>query len=166
MQDSTATLENDFGVTPKWLSRMYREAPVGLCLLDRELRYVFINEWLAEINGTSVEGHLGRTVRQVLPDVAAGVETQLRHVLETREPVIEGIVEAETQAFPGQKRIFQHNYYPVVADDGVVVGVSCAVQDVTERNRAQESARLAAEIIDHMAEGVQLTQTDTREILF
>lgn len=119
------------------------EVPVGLCFLDRELRYVFINEWLAKLNGTSVEGHLGRTIGEVLPEVAAGAELQLRHVLETGEPIIEGTVEAQTPADPGQKRLFQHNYYPVVADDGTMVGVSCAVQDITQRKWAEEALQLA-----------------------
>ncbi len=124
------------------------EAPIGLCFLDRELRYVFINEWLAELNGTSVEGHLGRTIREVLPEVAAEAESQLRHVLETGEPVIDGTVEAETPANPGQRRVFQHNYYPVVGDDGTVLGVSCAVQDFTDRKRAEEALRLAHEELE------------------
>ena len=35
------------------LHHVYREAPVGLCYLDRDLRYVQINDWLAAINGLS-----------------------------------------------------------------------------------------------------------------
>ncbi len=128
------------------------EAPVGLCFLDRELRYVFINEWLAELNGTSVEGHLGRTVGEVLPEVAAGAELQLRSVLKTGVPVINGTVEAETPAEPGQKRIFQHNYYPVLGDDGTVVGVSCAVQDITERERAEQALRKTHEELEQRLE--------------
>lgn len=31
----------------KMLKRVYRTAPIGLCLLDTELRYVHINEWHA-----------------------------------------------------------------------------------------------------------------------
>ena len=41
------------------LETLYRTAPIGLVLLDRELRFLRINEMLAEINGPSVEEHLG-----------------------------------------------------------------------------------------------------------
>ncbi len=38
---------------------VYSHAPVGLCYFDSELRYVQINEWLARINGLSVEERPG-----------------------------------------------------------------------------------------------------------
>ncbi len=115
------------------LERLYAIAPVGLCYFDTDLRFLYINEWLARINGLSVEAHLGQTIDEVLKDVAAGVVPQLRHVLETGEPIIEGTVEAETPAHPGESRRYMHNYYPDKSKDGTVVGVSCVVQDITER---------------------------------
>jgi len=113
--------------------RVYATAPVGLCYLDTELRYLYINEWLASINGLSVEAHLGKTIDKVLKDVATGVVPQLRHVLQTGEPIIDGTVEAETPAHPGESRHYMHNYYPDKNKDGTVVGVNCVVQDITER---------------------------------
>ena len=37
------------------VGRLYAIAPVGLCYLDTELRYLYINEWLARIHGVPVE---------------------------------------------------------------------------------------------------------------
>ncbi len=113
--------------------RLYAIAPVGLCYFDTDLRFLYINEWLARINGLPVEAHLGKTIDEVIQDVAAGVVPQLRHVLQTGEPIIEGNVEAETPAHPGESRHYMHNYYPDKSKDGTVVGVSCVVQDITER---------------------------------
>ena len=119
------------------LPHAYDEAPVGLCYFDTDLRYLHINKWLAQLNGLPVEKHLGRTIHEVIPRVAAGVADQLRQVLETSTPILEGMVEAETPARPGVPRTFMHNYLPVVADDGRVIGVSCLVQDVTARRAAE-----------------------------
>ncbi len=52
------------------VERLYAIAPVGLCYFDTDLRYLFINEWLARINGLTVEAHLGKTIDEVLQDVA------------------------------------------------------------------------------------------------
>ena len=124
-----------------YFQHLYTTAPIGLCCLDTKLRYVFVNAWLAAINGLSVEEHLGRSISEVLPEVATGVEAQLRHVLETGEPVVEGTVEAETAAQPGVKKCFEHHYDAVRSADGIIVGVSCVVQDITDRKQAEESLR-------------------------
>ena len=77
--------------------------------------------------------HLGKTIDEVLKDVAAGVVPQLRLVIQTGEPILEGTVEAETPAHPGESRQYMHNYYPDKDKDGTVVGVSCVVQDISDR---------------------------------
>ncbi len=79
-----------------------------------------------------MDAHLGNTIDEVLRDVAAGVVPQLRHVLQTGQPIINGKVEVETPAHPGESRHYMHNYYPDKNMDGMVVGVSCVVQDITE----------------------------------
>ncbi|MCZ6787342.1 MAG: PAS domain-containing protein, partial [Planctomycetota bacterium] len=119
------------------LRHAYDEAAVGLCYFDADLRYVHINKWLAQLNGVPVQKHLGRTVHEVIPDVAAGIEVQLRRVMETNTPIMEGTVEAETPGQPGVRRTFMHNYLPVTADSGQVIGVSCLVQDITDRRTAE-----------------------------
>src|SRR5262249_10674271 len=43
-----------------YIEAIYATAPVGLCFVDADLRYLSINERLAEIDGRSVEEHLGR----------------------------------------------------------------------------------------------------------
>jgi len=88
-----------------------------------------------------VEAHLGKTIDEVLQDVAVGIEPQLRHVLQTGEPIIEGTVEAETPAHPGESRHYMHNYYPDTSKDGTVMGVSCVVRDITEMRQAEETLR-------------------------
>ena len=124
---------------PESTVNFYIDAPIGLCYLDLDLRYVQINKWLAAINGLTVGEHIGRTIAEVLPDVAAVIEEPLRRVIATGEPVEGGGVEAETPAATGIIRRFQHSFYPVKAPDGTVVGVSCTVHDVAEREAAKEA---------------------------
>jgi PAS domain-containing protein len=56
------------------LEDVYHNAPVGLCLLDRELRFLRINQRLAEINGIPAAEHIGKTVRELMPALADMVE--------------------------------------------------------------------------------------------
>ncbi|MET9871994.1 PAS domain-containing protein, partial [Streptomyces sp. NPDC006386] len=48
-------------------TRMIAQSPIGLAVLDTELRYVSVNPALEEINGVPAEEHLGRTAREVVP---------------------------------------------------------------------------------------------------
>ena len=80
------------------LATIYHSAPVGLAFVDAELRYVGVNDHLAEINGRPADAHLGRTVREVLPHLADTLEPLFRRVIATGQPV----VDAET---PGRDRI-------------------------------------------------------------
>ena len=131
-----------------------RHAPIGLCSFDTDLRYVYINDWLATINGLTVQQHLGHRIGDILPQVAEGVESQLRDVLETGEPLIQGTAHIETPAHPGSRRHYEHSYYPDKSDEGTVEGLSCVVEDVTKRRETEEALKqlLNAELEDRLAQ--------------
>jgi PAS domain S-box-containing protein len=114
------------------LAEVYRVAPVGLGRQDTDFKYRYINEWLARINGLSVEQHIGNDMRVILPQVAAGVELQMLRVLETGEPVVNSTRSVETAAHLGVKRLYQYSLFPVKSSDGTVIGVDSVVADITE----------------------------------
>ena len=109
-------------------------APIGICRLDTELRYVYVNEWLAAMNGLTPAEHLGKTLCEVIPHVADEVEPILYQVMATGKSVIGATVRAATPANPDDKRTFQHNYHAIKAGD-VITGVTCIVKDITNHAR-------------------------------
>ncbi len=152
------------------MQHVNKDLPVGLCVFDTDLRYVQINDWLAEINGIPAEEHLGRTIGELIPDVAAGVEAVLRKVIDTGEPVIGGTIIAETPAEQGVQRHFEHGYYPIKSDDGEVIGISCIVEDVTVRFEALEALQrnrdeLEEKIDKRTVSLRQINEELTREIV-
>ena len=152
---------------PASLADVYTQAPIGLCHFDLDLRCVHINEWLAALNGLSVDDHLGQTVGDVLPDAARSAEEHLRQVITTGEPIDAGTVEARTPAQPGIKRTFQHDFYPVKSPEGTVVGVSCAVRDVTNRATALADVRDTSDlqqIEEQLAQSVAALEVANREL--
>ena len=128
------------------LEAVYTTAPVGLCILDRELRYVRINERLAEINGVPAAAHLGRTVREVVPDLAETAEAALRHVLDTGEPLRDVEFVGTTPAQPGVERVWIEQWLPLRDVRGAVIGVHVVAEEVTDQRRAAATqARLLAD---------------------
>ena len=66
---------------------IYDTVPVGLCVFDKQGRYVRVDERLAEINGLPEADHIGRTIREVVLDLADQAEEILLRVMEKCEPV-------------------------------------------------------------------------------
>jgi len=126
------------------LEATYQSAPVGLCVLDADLRFVRVNERLAEMNGSDAAAHVGRTVRELLPALADAAEPVLRRVLATGEPLVGVEITGETPAAPGVLRTWVESWYPLRDADGAVAGINVVAEDVTERRQA-EAARQASE---------------------
>jgi PAS domain S-box-containing protein len=127
------------------LDGIMETVPVGLGFWDTQLRYVRLNGHLARMNGLSPQEHLGKSVRQVLPDVASQVEPVLHRVMETGEPVMDVEVAGETPARPGVKCYWLASYYPVRDADGSISGLGMVVMDISEQKRAEEHLRRTAE---------------------
>lgn len=119
----------------------YANAPLGLAMLDCELRYIRINKLLAQLNGVSAKDHIGKTVRDIVPDVARQAEELFRQVLRTGKPQFGIVFEGATSAQPGVPRFWRENVYPIVADDGRVIGINVAVEDVTEEKRLYDALK-------------------------
>ncbi|MBS7810386.1 PAS domain-containing protein [Roseococcus pinisoli] len=131
------------------LQATYETAPAALCLMDRELRFIALNEKLAQANGQPVAAHLGRHFSEMAPHVAADLEPALQMVLTTGKPVEE--FELRVQ-LGGEERYWLCNFYPVRGGWGEVTGVSCAIIDITARKRVEASERMLSREVDHRAQ--------------
>ena len=138
------------------IEAVYDTAPVGLAFIDRELRHRRINRRLAEINGRPVEEHLGRTVREIDPDLARFVEPIHRRVLETGEALVDYEVTGADPRDKTQTRTWLTSYVPQVNAEGGVDGINVVVRDVTERRRKDEVLAETARRLRVALEGGQL----------
>jgi PAS domain S-box-containing protein len=121
------------------LDTLFATAPVGFAFLDRDLRFVRVNEPLATMNGASPAAHVGRTCAEVLPDLGASLEPTLREILRTGRPFLNREVSGETPAHPGVRRVWFTSYFPLRAPTGEILGVGGIVMEITERKRIEEA---------------------------
>lgn len=119
------------------LEWIYNTAPIGICLFDRDLRYRRVNRWLAEINGVPIEDHIGKGVREIVPNVAARVEEEARIAIETGRPSRYEDITGETGAQPGVVRYFNESWYPAFDETGEVVGLTLLVEEITDQRRVR-----------------------------
>ncbi|MGV9289447.1 SpoIIE family protein phosphatase [Streptomyces sp. NPDC003719] len=133
-------LERDVALS----ARVITQSPIGLAVLDTELRYVSVNPALERINGVPAEAHIGRTVREVLPQVDTdALEGAARRVLETGRPVIDRSATGRTPADPDEDHAWSVSLYRLEDAFGAVLGVAVSIVDVTEQYRAGVEAEAA-----------------------
>ncbi|MFN6570859.1 PAS domain S-box protein [Dendronalium sp. ChiSLP03b] len=146
------------------LDALLAAAPVAVCFLDRELRYIRINQVFANINGLSIEEHLGRKFQEVLPKMKAEFEPQLQRVLDTGEPLLNVEISGETREQPRRYGYWLGNYYPVCDAVGETVGVGIILVDVTAAKQAEIALRESEErfraMFDQAAVGIAQVALD------
>ena len=148
-------------------AQMVSQSPIGLAVLDTDLRYVTVNPALERINGVSAAEHLGRSSREVLPflDVDA-IESSLRRVLDTGVPLVDQQAVGRTPADPDHDSAWSVSFYRLEDAVGTVLGVAISVVDVTERylagieaDRARRRLALIADASARIGTTLELDQT-------
>jgi PAS domain S-box-containing protein len=123
--------------------RLVSQSPVGLAILDPELRYVAMNPALERITGQSAAERLGRPVREILTFLDTDPEARLRRVLETGESVVDRNIVCRPPNDPDHEHAWSVSYYRLEDSGGRVLGLAYSVIDVTERHQAAAEAAQA-----------------------
>ncbi|MFE1877992.1 SpoIIE family protein phosphatase [Streptomyces sp. NPDC059496] len=128
------------------------QSPLGLAVLDTDLRYVLVNPTLQRINGLPAESHLGRTPGEALPFLDTdAIEAAMRQVLDTGVPLLDQYGTGRTPADPDQEHAWSGSYYRLEDPRGRVIGVALMVVDVTDSYRAAKEAAEARRRLDVIA---------------
>ncbi|MFK4118894.1 SpoIIE family protein phosphatase [Streptomyces longwoodensis] len=121
-------------------------SPVGMAVVDRDLRFVWLNDTLERLGGVPREQRLGRRLSEVLPGLEAEpLEGMMRKVLETGAPVTDYEYGGWSWADPYRRHAWSTSFFPLVDADGTVTGVCYMVLDVTERWNARQLLSLVNE---------------------
>jgi PAS domain S-box-containing protein len=135
---ATSSLEALPSLRLAQLQAIYDGAPVGLCFLDNNLRYVNLNRRLAEMNGFTVKAHLGRSICEMFPDWSPIFEPFLLRALQG-----EAIADVEIHRPSSQSgeidRELIASYQPAWDEADEVIGISISLLDVTDHRRLDEA---------------------------
>ena len=158
--------EEKLPTTQEYLDAILLNLPVGVAILEGpDFRYYRINHQLAEINGLSVEDHLGRPLEEVLPDAATDIVPRLRQVMESGEPSSPFEFSTKLPKCPDEVFWFVDTFFPINDTNGEVRGIGAVVLEVTARKRAEIALQEAyGELARRVQERTQQVQKTQKEL--
>ncbi|MTJ11142.1 PAS domain S-box protein [Anabaena sp. UHCC 0187] len=136
---------------------------VGLCIFDTTLNFLKINQALADTNGYSIEAHIGKSVIELLPDIAPTVVPLFQTILDTKQAIsnleISGIV-------PSQPKVIRYwlvSYFPILGETGNSVAIGGIVIEITERKRLEMEREKLIAIIEATSDIIGTVRFDTQK---
>ena len=122
------------------LEHLYERSPIGLAVIDADLRLRRINDFIADMKGRSRGDCLGRPLYDVLPEIEAVAAPLFRQILAGGGAVTGA--EFRTERL-GVEAVWAAHFYPISGDGVSEIGV--ILEDITEEQVHQRAlARLAA----------------------
>ncbi|MGW4734001.1 SpoIIE family protein phosphatase [Streptomyces shenzhenensis] len=129
---------------PQWtmgqsvLDGFLTRSPVGMAVMDPQLRYLWLNDTLERFGGVPREQRLGRRLSELLPGLQAEtLEGLMRKVMVTGIPVTDYEYEGWSWADPHRQHAYSASFFPLVDAVGAITGVCYMVLDITERWHAR-----------------------------
>ncbi|AKF10740.1 ATP-binding protein [Sandaracinus amylolyticus] len=124
------------------LDALLGQAPIGIAILDRELRYLEVNEVLARMNGRARDAHLGRHLDEIIDaESAARAKEIAAEVLASGLPSPQLHVRWRVGVGDGAAPKVNDglaSYVPVRSGESIV-GIAVIIVDVTDERRMAEA---------------------------
>jgi len=125
-----------------------KESAVTVFTQDRNLRYTSISN---AAFGHEIEQVIGRTDLEILPRESCETIVQMkREVLQTGKPV-----DGEVSVNVGDEtRCLDFHFEPLTDASGLIVGLTCAMIDITERKASEDHLRLLMRELTHRSKNL------------
>ncbi|MFD7256335.1 SpoIIE family protein phosphatase [Streptomyces sp. NPDC059874] len=120
-----------------FLDALFETCPIGLVMLDPDLRFIHLNQALADMDGLAIEDHLGRHMDEVVITADDGeYQRMLRGVAAGGAPVVGALVGMRPRGHPDRDQVRSVSFFPLSQAVGSSPGVGGLMVDVTDREQA------------------------------
>ncbi|CAL9630173.1 SpoIIE family protein phosphatase [Streptomyces sp. Tu 3180] len=142
------------------LEQLVTGSPIGIAIVDTDLRFVWSNAALEQFGGGPPERRLGLRFADVQPGMdAESVEAQMRHVLETGERVVGYEHVGRVRSAPLRDTAHMLSFTRLDDEQGHPMGVYYTVVDITERHRARQRLALLDRAGEYIGRTLDIMRT-------
>ena len=140
------------------LNSLLDNTPAGIAILEGpEFRYLSINKKLADLNGLLVKDHLGKPLKEVLPDSAKNLLPIMRKIMKSGEAVLGREFSIKLPKDPDKEVHLKDYLFPILNEHGRPKGIGAIVFDITHTKEVEISYEKLADILEHAGELVLIT---------
>ncbi len=136
------------------IETLYRTAPVGMALVDRNRRCIKINQHFADIAGQDIDALSGRALREVVPGLLERIDRAISEVFERSEDILNLEVTLRVNGKPAQD--FLIDIYPYEQEDRVTA-VGLVIKEVTELRHLEKELRRLMDELQHRVKNTLAT---------
>jgi len=136
------------------IETLYRTAPVGMAMIDRNRRFLRVNQHFADLAGHSVDALMGRTLSDMLPTLADRIQGAIGEAFDKAKEIAN--IEAAVRINGEAARDFLIDVYPY-EEDGRVTALGVIVKDVTELRRLEKELRRLMDELQHRVKNTLAT---------
>ncbi|MEK0099703.1 SpoIIE family protein phosphatase [Streptomyces sp. A475] len=159
-------LVTDLAGAPGWamsrsvLEQMATRSPLGIAIVDTDLKYVWSNAALAQFGGGPAEERLGRRLADIQPGLdSERLEAKMREVLETGEAVVGWEQVGRVRSAPHRECAHAMSFTRLNDDDGHPLGVYYTAMDITDRYLARQRLALLDRAGEYIGRSLDVVQT-------
>ncbi|MFJ7042018.1 SpoIIE family protein phosphatase [Streptomyces sp. NPDC101112] len=146
------------------LERMTARSPIGIAIVDTDLRFVWSNAALERFGGGRAYERVGLRLAEVQPGLDADrIEAQMRKVLDTGVPVLDYEHVGRVRSAPHRETAHAMSFTRLEDDHGRPIGVYYTVMDVSDRHRARTRLALLDRAGEHIGRTLDVRRT-TQEL--
>ncbi len=136
------------------LNLLYSSAPVGICILDEDFRFLKANEAMADMVGTPLKRLKGLVMGEVNPYLARQILPACHRVRIHGKPVQSYMVRLPRKTKDRASSYWLASSYPLLIEDGNEVVTSHIFQDITDLRFAQEHIRQSKIMLQAVFDGI------------
>ncbi|MFF3767693.1 SpoIIE family protein phosphatase [Streptomyces sp. NPDC001922] len=148
------------GVNRSLLEGIFTMSPVGVAMLNTDLRFVWVNDALETMGGVSREERIGKQLGDVQPGLAVeAMEAEMRRVLETGVPSVGFEYLGHPESDSVREHAYSTSFFRLEDETEEVLGVCYMVLDITENYRARQRLALLNKASERIGSSLDVLRT-------